>query len=278
MRSLRYGLITVLLAMGCQPAPVPTVVPRQPVNAAASLAIMPVGHLAWGPDDCDGRLLNHQFFVICYASGWKLARWTAYRLEPGDLEGKAPRIERFRPDPLLASSERAELSDYRNSGFDRGHLAPADDFVRSPEAIDATFVLSNMVPQDPSLNRGRWRVLESEVHTLASRSLTTWIITGPIFMSPDSQPVGPERYLAVDRVAIPTHLFKMVLQITTTGERQVFAFVFPNQGALPGPSLSYSVSVDQVERWTGIDFFSRLPDDEEVVLEARVADKWPHPE
>ena len=89
--------------------------------------------------------------------------------------------------------------------------------------------------------------------------------------------VSPE-YLAVDRIAITTHLFKMVLRATPTGERQVFAFVIPNAAGLPGPSQRYLVSVDQVERWTGVDFFSRLPDDEESVLESRAASRWPLPE
>ena len=182
---LRYGLIVVLPATGCQPSSVPTVTPLPSGNAAASITATPTGHLAWGPEGCDGSFLDHRYFVICYARDWRLARWTAYQLTPDDLSGNAPRSERFRPDQLLPPSERAELSDYRNSGFDRGHLAPADDFVRSPEAIDATFVLSNMVPQTPSLNRGRWRALESEVQSLATRSQTVWIFTGPIFMSPD---------------------------------------------------------------------------------------------
>ena len=192
-------------------------------------------HTAWGPSDCDGRLLDRSFYVVCHAGAWRIPRWVAYHLRAGDLPGTVSRNDRFRADPALPAGERSELADYRNSGMSRGHLAPADDFLRSFEAMDATFLLSNMAPQLQGLNGGRWRVLEGEVQALAAAHGSIWVITGPLFLDAALRPIAPTEFIGGGRVAVPTHFFKVVLCEHPAKPRAV---------CLPGPASDWPAGPD----------------------------------
>jgi endonuclease G len=155
-------------------------------------------------------------------------------------------------------------------------MAPADDYRFSTDAEHSTFVLSNAVPQSPSVNRGRWHVIESEVEQLAASHGNLWVISGPLFLDAAGQPTVPTRFIGQSRVAVPTHVFKVVLCVHQDGTLETFAFVVPNtQGVLPGPSSRYLVSVAEVQRLAGLDFFAPLDDATELRLEAYRATVWP---
>lgn len=232
-------------------------------------------NVTWAPGSCDGRLLDKQFFTVCHAGDWRIPRWVTYRLTMSDLHDAAKRKDHFRADPELPEDERAELADYRGSGFARGHMAPADDFLRSVAAMDATFVLSNMSPQIGGLNSGRWRVLESETQTLARNVCDIWVTTGPLFLDASLLPVRPKRFIGPDHVAVPTHFFKAIFCSRLSGERELFGFVFANKAGLKGVTLDFAESIDRIEGMSGLDFFADLPDDEENRLEARKPSSWP---
>jgi len=251
--------------------PPPDVVP--PV-AAPPLGLVSV-HVAWGPSLCNGRLLDREVYVVCHSGEWRIPRWVVYHLTAADLTQAVRRRDHFRADEELPPGERAELADYRGSGFSRGHMAPADDFLRSFEAMDATFLLSNMAPQVQALNGGRWRVLESEVQSLAAAHGSIWVVTGPLFLGADGRPTRPDRFIGTDQVAVPTHFFKVVLCVHPSGEQEVFAFIVPHTAGLPGPTLRYAVSVDEVEELTGLDFLAPLADAEEARFEGQVTFEWP---
>ena len=112
------------------------------------------------------------------------------------------RTNSFRPDERLAPADRAELADYKNSGFDRGHMAPdADSWSDATEAD--TYVLSNMVPQAPRNNRGLHAHIEMEMRHFAKKVGDIYVITGPIFSTPNLK-------FLKSRVAVPDHIFKLV--------------------------------------------------------------------
>lgn len=208
--------------------------------------------------------VHYTHFALCHDSTRKVPAWVAYSLNPTQFQPTAETTTarpRFRPDPALVLPAATD-ADYRNSAFTRGHMAPAADFAFSAEARRSTFVLSNAAPQPPALNLGRWSQLESAIRQLAAQSGSTLtVITGPIF-DPASQP----RFIGPNHVAIPTHFFKVVLANSGNG-RTAYAFVLPNTSESLAPLHTYATTVRDVERRTGLDFFSFLPDMEEEQLE-----------
>ncbi|MDA2937082.1 DNA/RNA non-specific endonuclease [Acidobacteria bacterium AH-259-A15] len=224
---------------------------------------------------CDGRLLNKQFFVICHNDEWKIPYWVGYYLSKENLTGSVRRTNDFRPDPELQSSERAELTDYRNSGYDRGHMAPAAAFKRSRTAMSTTFLLSNMAPQTATLNRRIWRLLEEDVREVAREIGDVWIFTGNLFRDSDGNPTEPSKLIGENEVAVPTHCFKVILLKTATDQWQMFGFIMPNQReSIPGPLTDYQVTIDRIEEASGLDFFAELPDLLENDLESK-RPPWP---
>lgn len=218
------------------------------------------------------RILDREFYVICYSPDWKIARWVGYLLTPENLKGTTKRTNNFRSDKALESVQRSLLVDYRGSGYDRGHMAPAAAFKRSKSAMSTTFLLSNMAPQTSRLNRGAWKRLESEVRELAGSGGRTWVFTGNLFLDDDGKPVEPSNRIGGTRVrpgvAVPTHGFKVILHETDDGVKSAFGFLFPNQrGRIPGPSASYVRSVDEIEALAGTNFFTFLGKPEQDLLE-----------
>ena len=135
----------------------------------------------------------------------KTPLWVAERMTPErSRQGSdTARVSEFYPDPRLAESHRAELGDYRRSGYDRGHLAPSAD-MPGLEAQHESFSLANIAPQNATLNRGPWADLEIELRRFALRHAETYIVTGVLFEGERLQttPTG--------RVYVPTSFWKAV--------------------------------------------------------------------
>lgn len=163
----------------------------------------------------------------------------------GLRQGKGlPRSNDFRPDYRLPASERSELSDFSRSGMDRGHTYPAAD-AQTPAGKDESFLLSNMVPQDPNCNRGIWNDIEGAVRKEAKRRGKLYVVTGPIF-------AGGQLRALKGRVFVPSGLFKAVYD---PARREGAAYVVNNQ---PGDAYTV-VSLAELERFTGINLFPTLP-------------------
>ncbi|MDX2149271.1 MAG: DNA/RNA non-specific endonuclease, partial [Bryobacteraceae bacterium] len=206
------------------------------------------------------ELADHAFFLLCHDPALKVSRWVAYELLPEHLNHPtASRPTRFRPDPQLALPAAAD-SDYRHSGFSRGHLAPAADFAWSPQALRATFLLSNAVPQIQSVNAGVWSRLEAAVRSLAAHADALYVFTGPLFE-------GPPATIGEGRVAVPTHLFKAVL-VVRHNRHTMLAAIVPNSPTPKTPHAHFLTTVDDIEARTGLDLFSALDDEEERTLES----------
>lgn len=101
----------------------------------------------------EGEIIRHKYYTLSYNEDHEQANWVHYKLNPTLLDGTMPRINSFKADPNV-STKSAELSDYKGSGYDRGHLAPAGDIKYSKESMIESFFLSNMSPQNPSFNGG----------------------------------------------------------------------------------------------------------------------------
>lgn len=213
------------------------------------------------PTTAQGRvtqIIKHVGYITCYNANWLIPNWVAYDLTKKEVHGTFPRPKKpFEPDPLV-KGKSAEHGDYTNSGYSRGHMAPAADMKWSEQAMNESFYLSNICPQLAELNGGVWERLEERCRALADEG-TVYICCGPIMSS------SPKR-IGSNGVAVSAKFFK-VLCMQRKGHWQAIGFIMPNS-AIKGIMFDYAMSVDEVERATGHNFFPSLPDDIEKVIES----------
>ena len=235
---------------------------RQFAFLAALLASLSAQTARFGVPACsadDRELADRGFFILCHSASRKVPVWVGYELTPEHLHRVASRPSRFRADQALSHSG-AQDSDYRYSGYSRGHMAPAADFAWSAEAIRATFVLSNAAPQWQHVNTGLWAQFERAVRRIAADADAVYVFSGPIFE-------GEPPVIGTGRVAVPSHFFKAAL-VLKAGHRTMFAAILPNASSLVGPLGRFLTSVNEIQHRTGLDFFSELEDEEERTLES----------
>jgi len=203
------------------------------------------------------KLICHTGYCLSYDENFKLAKWVAYELTQAETQGTFPRKDKFKPDPLIFNNS-ASLEDYKKSGYDRGHLAPAADMKWSAEAMQESFYLSNMSPQNKSFNRGIWNSLEDKVREYAKHNQQIKVVTGPILQN-GLPVIGP------NRVSIPRYFYKALLDYSQPSIKAI-AFIMKNEDSNL-PLSHFVVSIDSLEKLSGIDFFPLLPDVDENRLE-----------
>jgi len=209
-------------------------------------------------------------YVLAEDARLKIPLWVQYELKREELDGPGSRTEDFRPDTSIPAGARAELADYRSSGFDRGHMAPAADMKRSEKVMSESFLLSNMAPQvGIGMNRGLWADLEDAIRQWVFMRETLTIISGPVFDA--SGTFVTYRVIGPNRVAVPTHFFKIVIDDNNPAKPQILAFLIPNQDLTGRHFSEFLTTVDAIERVTSLDFLSALPDALEKLVEARKA-------
>lgn len=215
---------------------------------------------------CTERVIVHKGYTVSYNADWKIPNWVAYELTDVEVAGEEPRAKKFVPDPMVPKYESATTDDYKNSGWDRGHMAPAADMKWHPQAMKESFYLSNVCPQNRNLNAGVWKDLEEQVRDLAAQKGHIYVVCGPI-VSDDYQTIG------ANNVVVPSAFFKVLLQ-EEDGNIYTIGFVYENVAGRR-PMSTYAMTVDDVEALTGIDFFPSLPDKIEKRVEAEVDfTKW----
>jgi endonuclease G len=205
-----------------------------------------------------GAIIHRSGYVLAYDGRTRHASWVYEELTADNLEGSADRADfDFMEDPLLPAHFRANKSDYKGSGFDRGHLSPAGNARSSPEAMKDTFYLSNISPQHPQLNRKYWLKLERHVREMTKSYTKVYVITGPLFL-PEKDNDGKKyvRYQVIgeNNVAVPTHYFKVI-----HGKKDLIleteAYIIPNRPIENDPPLkSFAVTLEKVEKAAGLIF------------------------
>lgn len=209
-----------------------------------------------------GQVVKHRFYSLSYIEDHEQAEWVAYTLTRDNLKKEwVERQDNFLPDPKVRTGS-ATPNDYRNSGYDRGHLVPAADMAFDEDAMMETFFMSNISPQAKNFNKGIWRELEELTRSWAEKNVKLFIVTGPVLTEPVKGKIG------ANEVSIPTAYYKILLDLNEP-EKKAIAFVVPNEVSYE-PLYKYAKSVDEVEQLTGIDFFPELmPKELEQELEAR---------
>lgn len=223
---------------------------------------LPEGLMELPATEDDDIILTHKGYVISYNADARIPEWVAYELTSDETNGDATRDESiFRMDPSYGSTQ-AMREDYYDSGWTRGHMACAADFQWDEEAIDGTFYLTNICPQDEELNKGDWNYLEKQVRYWARDYGKVWVVTGPI--------IGTNKYGTIgDRdVVVPDSFFKAVLT-EKNGKYRSIAFIMDNDDKRYWLS-ECAVTVNGLEALTGLDLFPLLPDEVEEQVESQM--------
>lgn len=254
-----------------------------PTTSTVSGAQSEAEHLRLGRPMAE-VVLRREAYVVGLDARLKIPAWVQYTLTREDLGGTAVRRDDYRRDWDPPVPAQPTLEDYAGSGVDRGHMAPAEDMTRSDEVMSESFLLTNMSPQMASFNRGRWKVLESDVRDWVKDRGELTVIMGPIFdvieREEGADTDAPINYsgtvtyhvIGEGAVAVPTAFFKVVVDVTTPNEPKAIAFIMPNRSLADRDLEEFLVSIDEIERRTGLDLLSAMPEDVQNVLEREPAD------
>lgn len=244
----------------------PSALPTTPEQAKA--VFLALGNPSGAGTDPNNFMLVNNFMVISYSRDRGIPNWVAWRVTKADL-GQLDREDAFRPDDRLPQGwTRVTPADYTGSGYDRGHVAPNADRYSSREAADSTFVMTNMTPQTPDLNRGPWQKLEAYLRTLANRGSDVYIYAG----------VYGEKGKLKKKVTIPTNNWKVAVvvpagaPVSSIDEKtRVIAVDMPNvKGIQNADWQTYRTTVRNIERATGYNLLSTLPQNVQDALENKM--------
>lgn len=227
------------------------------------------------------QLLYRKGFVVSYNYETKNPNWVAWHLTREhtdgpysrkgvpyyDDNGKAIGIGDVTPETcrngyfldMESQEPRQQLSDWtREYNMSHGHMCPAGDNKWDKAAMNQSFLLTNMCPQDEKLNGGSWRKLEEKCRTWANQYGGIYIVAGPFFDGAINRTIGE------GRIAVPDAFYKVVLCLE--GTPKGIGFIYINDSS--SQSMYDNVySIDDVEQITGIDFFPALPDEIEDEVE-----------
>lgn len=221
-----------------------------------SAALNAVQLPALKPND---QIIERTGYTLSFVPAHEQAAWVAYVLRGSQLQAAHfLRTNQFMTDPL-AKPHSADDGDYEASGYDRGHLASAEDMSWSEATMRESFYYSNMSPQAPAFNRGVWKRLEELVRYWSEAYDSVYVVTGPV-LTPNLPAIGH------NKVSVPRYFYKAVLEYNARGVQGI-GFVLPNQ-ASSASLKSFAVSIDSVEHLTGLDLFPKLPDDVEEKIES----------
>lgn len=213
--------------------------PPKPVAACA--AMVPYGMPSSKPNEpviCRGG------YILEHNNTAKIPGWVAWTLTTEHAISCLPREDAFAPDLSLGPNS-AKPTDYAGSGYDQGHLAPNADMSYNATIARESFIMSNMSPQLPGVNRGTWKNLESAGRAWAYSNKASYTIYAGNIWKPTSKTIGP------GKVVVPDFLFKILVNNNT---KQSLAFIMPN---IPGTDQNftlYQVTVADVEKASGYTF------------------------
>jgi endonuclease G len=228
-------------------------------------------------------LMRKQYYALAYNNSKGTPNWVSWCLQKSDL-GPAPRAQ-FYPDPDLPRSFKHVVPhDYSESGFDRGHMCPSGDRTSSPEAVNATFAMTNIIPQAPNVNQKAWADLEDYCRDIVKKHHSVlYIVSGPEGRGGEGS-MGPAETIAHGKVTVPAKCWKVVAvvdggaggaggpeDVAKIGPRtRLIGVIMPNEQSVGHGWAKFRVSVQEVETLTGYRFFDRVPADAIDPLKAKV--------
>lgn len=252
------------------PQPPDGAAPGQRADANLNLALGNPSGATSDPSNADNYLIARDQYALSYNRDGGIPNWVSWHLSAADM-GPVDRSD-FQPDTSLpAGWYQVKPSDYTNSGYDRGHMAPSADRTVSRQDNQALFLMTNIVPQAPDNNQGPWAQLEEYCRSLARGGKELYIVSGVR---------GTQGMLKSNKVRVPEGLWKVVVVLPEgnndleriNDRTTVLAVDMPNeQGMRNTKWQTYLTSIDSIERETGYDLLNRVSPTIQQVIEARVA-------
>ncbi len=222
------------------------------------------------PSNSNNYLIEKPQYVLSYSRERGTANWVSWQLNKSWL-GSIDRQNDFRTDDDLPQGwDKIAPTDYNNSGYDRGHLAPSADRTNTVANNSATFLMTNIIPQAPDNNRGPWSELEQYSRSLVDQGKELYIIAGGS---------GKKGAIAKGKLMVPKETWKIIVVLDQPGSgiqgisanTSVIAVSMPNnQGIKTKNWQSFRVSVDQIEKATGYDFLSAVDANIQKSLESKL--------
>lgn len=255
MKRLIYLLILVLIC-SCKEFIVnedSTIDKAEEVHQNSTIS----GDFDFLPTSTTKDVYNRNTYAFSYSEEHEQSEWVAYYLDSDDV--KTANFDRpfFEQDPIVESVS-ADWRNYKNSGYDKGHLCPAGDRRKSFDEYAETFFTSNISPQEHEFNSGVWNRLEEKVRYWATKSNGLYVVTGGV-LSDNLKTIGKEK------VSVPNYFYKVLL--SKDGSKMI-GFLMPHKMS-NRPLYEFVVSVDEIEKITGIDFYPNLEDEIENQLESQ---------
>lgn len=209
------------------------------------------------PTSTTNQIIKHDFYTLSYNEKYEQAEWVAYELKKEFLKNNNFKRPYFIEDSKV-KTKSADWRNYKNSGFDKGHLCPAGDMEFSLNAYNDTFYTSNISPQKHDFNGGIWNRLEQKVRYWATKYDDIYVITGGVLQ-------GAHQTIGKEKVLVPEYFYKIILR-PNNGNYKAIAFLVAHKKS-DRPLYEYVVSIDSLEKMTGIDFFPKLEDTIENKIE-----------
>jgi endonuclease G, mitochondrial len=215
-------------------------------------------------DTTIGKLLYYKHMVVSFSASYKQPLWVAYKLCDSMLEKNVKRLAGFRVDSEVKQFSATD-ADYKGSGYDKGHLKPAANCTWDSVAMFESFYYTNVSPQLPSFNRGIWSRLEDMERNLTAKYACVHVVNMPIFDTILA-------YIGPGKVPVP-HAFGKAFLVEEQGVYKCIAFLLHNEAKPSGYDLlnKAAITVDSLEKRTGINLFWHLPDSTQTRMEAIIA-------
>ncbi len=273
MRGYRFSvfllciivLLAIVLFINCSPIITTTRTSNASSNITANppasfdLSSVPEAYQNFSPlPIINEYVLDYSGFILEFDTSARNATWVCYMLCKTQLGDGVERSSNFRMESRLGTLSPRD-ADYRNSGYDRGHLAPAADMSFSSQSMYDSFFLTNISPQSPSFNRGIWKQLEEQIRDFAIEKDTIWVVTGPVLK-------GDLPKMGNTNISIPELFYKVIYKPNNAGGEGI-AFLLRNEAG-SNSLISYAVSIDSVEALTNINFFPLLDKEKERKIES----------
>ncbi len=196
------------------------------------------------------QILYRKNYTVSYNKDYRIPNWVAWHLTAEHVSGQVRRPNNAWHEDLQVPEPRATISDYKGSGWSRGHMCPAGDNKWDSDAMYESFLLTNCCPQNANLNSGDWNQLEMSCRRWAEKYGEIYIVCGPILFNQEHETIGP------NKIVVPEAFFKVVLCLN--GKPKGIGFIRRNTDTYRRKDL-YINSIKEVERITGITFFPLLP-------------------
>lgn len=237
-------------------------------NAIANEAFC-ADHLKYGaPSNPNNENIKvcREGYALMFNIKTKTPIWVVEHLKNSNVFGSATRAAKFKPDPEIPTKYQAKASDYKKTGFDQGHMAPAADFSQNQQLMDESFYFSNVVPQVADNNRHIWASLEKKIRTWLDKRQDLYVITGPVFKGGKVNQV-----MGRSEVAIPDYLYKIVYDPKTQNS---ISFLVPNQELEAKELPKFIATISDVEKATGLNFISIMDAKSLAELKNKKSGMW----